>query len=56
MLTWHVYVYFVAFLIIAISGIYIQCKYFNKSEEEKQKEEHEAQEKLIANQHQPAQH
>jgi hypothetical protein len=50
--TWHVYVYFVAFVIIAISGIYIQCKYFNETDEEKRKREAESKEHLVPIQNQ----
>jgi hypothetical protein len=47
MFTWHVYVYFTFFLIVAISGMYIQCKYFNESDEEKRKREDDNKEKLM---------
>jgi hypothetical protein len=51
MLSWQVYVYFVVFVILAIAGIFVQCKYFNKSDEEKKEEE--SKEKLMANQQLP---
>ena len=47
-MTWHVYAYFIAFILTALLGIYIQCKYFNDSDK---KNENDNKEQLIPPQH-----
>jgi len=48
LMTWHVYAYFIAFILTALLGIYIQCKYFNNSDK---KNENDNKEQLIPPQH-----
>lgn len=38
LMTWHVYLYFVFFMLFSLAGMYIQCKYFNESDDDKKKE------------------
>jgi len=45
--TWQVYVYFVAFLIIAVLGIFVQFKYFSDSAEKKAEEEEKGQKQQL---------
>jgi hypothetical protein len=47
--TWHVYVYFVFFSIVTLLGLYVQCKYFSHSHEEKKKNEENKEHLLTTN-------